>query len=159
MPGFNIEFEKRQTTIPAGSPLSYGCITIGNFHERFEASVEFWSETDYVCHWQRSIQRIIERVSTSCLITSLTDPKTATFLFWWPIYRLGDVVYFQNHVLFLDEIGADFDPQNPYRFVRDRETVSEDGSPVSEWSAPISSLIQFLEIPGEERGQGECHED
>ena len=147
MPDFSIEFEETKIGTPDSALVSNARITIGDFTERFEASLEFWSKNDYRCHWRTSIRRLTELSelhNKSCLITSLTDPKSANFLFWWPIYRIGDCAYFQNQVLFLDQIVGRFDPNNPYGFVSDRMTVSQVGSPISEWSVPVSSLSRFL---------------
>jgi hypothetical protein len=152
MSDFDIEFEDAPTSLPEAVRVAYGCINIGTLRERFEASLEFWTLSDYRSHWQRSIQRIADRHDKSCLITSLTEPKSANFLQWWPIYRIGERAHFQNQILFLNEIRGGFDPNDPYQFVRDRMTISADGSPISEWSVPVSSLLWFLK--GGDKGLG-----
>ena len=39
----------------------------------------------------------------SALITSVGEPGTANFVFWWPLYADGETVRVQHHVLFLSE--------------------------------------------------------
>jgi hypothetical protein len=157
MADFSIEFEETAAPKSKHALAANGSIQIGDFRERFEASVEFWSKSNYRSHWKKSIRRIIDMHGKSCLITSLTDPKSANFLFWWPIYRIGDFAYFQNQVLFFDQIVGPFDPNDPYPHVRDRLTVTEDGSPISEWLVPISSLFRFIEkeVGGRRTGQND----
>lgn len=139
---FNIEFAKSRGEPTEG--IAHGRITIGSFSEVFEASLEFWTEDDYKRHWNSAIRRTTEGNVKSCLITSITNPQTANFLFWWPVYRDGDQAVFQNQVLFLHESRASFNPAEPYDFVPDRETLSEDGAPVSEWRVPLACFEDYL---------------
>jgi hypothetical protein len=122
----------------------YGRIQIGDFQEKFEINVSFWEPKNYVNHWNRSILRIANKEEKSCLITSLSDPRNSNFIFWWPMYRDKDKVFIQNGVLFLDEVSDSFTLENPYENIPDRETVSEDGEPISEWEIGIESLKNYL---------------
>lgn len=72
------------------------------------------------------------------------DPITANFIYWWPIYRLDNTVYLQNHILFLSKLSVPFDPHDPFRFVPERELISETGEKISEWSVPIADLEGFV---------------
>jgi hypothetical protein len=147
MARFDIGFEAAGAAQP-GVDIRHGLIQIGDFRERFEVSVEYWAESDYRAHWRRSVRRVADGAERSCLITSMTDPRTANFLVWWPIYVTGDAVRFQNQLLFLDATGGRFDPQDPYGFVPDRRASAEDGSPISEWTLPVSCLVEFLDRAG-----------
>jgi len=60
------------------------------------------------------------------------------------MYRIGDTVKFQNHILFLNELETPFDPTDPYRFVPERMIINNDGEKISEWSASMSDLERFL---------------
>lgn len=86
--------------------------------------------------------------STSCLISSITDPETANFIFCWPIYREGEDVYVQNPIIFLDDPEEHFDPQEPWRYVEARSLVDEDGNQISEWTTNISQVRRFRESIG-----------
>jgi len=72
------------------------------------------------------------------------DPTAANFIYWWPMYRLDDTVHFQNHILFLNELKAPFDPNDPFRFVRERTIFNSQGDRISEWSISISELECYL---------------
>ena len=121
-----------------------GLITIGSFVERFVAAIEYWDVTRYHRHWQQAIIRIVRGAATSALITSMHDPTAANFIHWWPMYRLGDAVHFQNHILLLNELKTPFDPNEPFRFVPERRIINSDGEKISEWSASIADLQYFL---------------
>jgi contact-dependent growth inhibition (CDI) system CdiI-like immunity protein len=121
-----------------------GLITIGSYVEHFVAATGYWDVTRYRRHWHEALTRIVQGSVTSTLITSMYDPAVANFIYWWPMYRLGHTVHFQNHVLFLDELKTPFDPSDPFRFVPERMIVGMDGENISEWSASIADLESFL---------------
>ena len=121
-----------------------GLLTIGSYDERFVAPISYWDVTRYRSHWQEAITRIVQGSATSTLITSMSDPAVANFIYWWPMYRLGHTVQFQNHLLFLNELKTPFDPNDPFRFVPERMIINSDGEEISEWSASIADLEDFL---------------
>jgi len=123
-----------------------GVITIGSFTERFVAATDYWNVTRYRRHWHEAITRILQNYTTSALITSMYDPREANFIHWWPMYRLGDTVQFQHHVLFLNQLDTPFDPNDPFRFVPERVIVNREGQKIIEWSASIADLESFLSI-------------
>ncbi|MEO7086494.1 MAG: hypothetical protein ABI442_18840 [Gemmatimonadaceae bacterium] len=143
---FSIELLPGEIVDPdTGSQSQYGEITLGSFQERFIALVGYWSAQRYASHWRDALMRVVEGEATSCLITSLHDPADSHLLFWWPLYRIGDVVQVQNSILLFEQLSAPFDPDNPFRFVPARTTVSEEGQPISEWEVPVSDIKTFLD--------------
>ncbi len=128
----------------SGDRANWGLITIGAYQERFIAPLDYWDASDYRQHWKEALTRITMTAFNSCLITSMYDPSLANFIYWWPMYRRDETVYLQNHILFLTDLFAPFDPQNPFRFVPEREVISENGEKISEWSVPITDLESFL---------------
>ncbi len=123
--------------------LTTGRIQIGDFVESFETSLHFWTVDDYRSHWRSAIKRLVDGRDKSGLITSIHDPKKSSFLVWWPCYRVGDQIVFQNQWLFFEQLPEPFDLAHPYRSVDDREIGTED-SPISEWTAPIAWLVEFI---------------
>src|SRR5262245_1505378 len=121
-----------------GVVASLGVIQIGYFQERFIASLMYWSADDYKRHWKQAIERILHSSDVSCLITSMVDPATASHIVWWPMYRVNDSVFIQNHILFFDQLQSSFDERNPFSSVTERQTVDEDGNRISEWSVQIN---------------------
>jgi hypothetical protein len=129
--------------VPDGFQL--GSIVIGEFEELFESPLSFWSIGDYQKHWKRALERTVNGAAKSCLFTSMYDPPTANFLFWWPLYREGQIVYIQNQMLFLNKIDGALDPVNPYVHVPDRKVINKDGEKISEWNTTVEEISQFLE--------------
>src|SRR5262249_7110148 len=81
-----------------------GLIKIGAFEEHFVASLMYWNASDYTRHWSQAVERIVRSSTTSCLITSIVDPANSKFLFWRPMYRIGETVFIQNQILFFDQL-------------------------------------------------------
>ena len=75
----------------------------------------FWDESDYYRSWQQAFEVLsADPRSTSCLMTSMTDPSSSNFLVCWPMYREDENVYIQNAIIFPDEIEEPFDPAAPW---------------------------------------------
>jgi CdiI N-terminal domain len=127
-----------------GVVASFGVIQIGSFQERFIASLMYWGADDYKRHWKQAIERVLHSSDVSCLITSMVDPATATFIFWWPMYRVNENVFIQHQILFFDQLQSPFDERTPFSFVSKRQTINEDGERISEWSVRINELEEFL---------------
>ncbi len=134
-----------ENPIQAARPGSrFGEIRIGDFVEKFEMPVSFWAPQEYRKHWQAALDRIIFVAQKSCLVTSMVDPRHANFIVWWPIYREGSSVIFQNQILFMDKLDSPFNPQDPFVHIQDRRVIAENGTPLSEWSVHISEIEDFL---------------
>lgn len=140
---FNISLVSNSQT---DGRLCHGRIQLADFSEIFESSLEYWKEGDYLSQWYDGIFRVVNRKQESCLITSVTDPASANFLFWWPIYIDGLNAIFQNQVLFLDRLPSSFDEKFPYASLKPRRSVSDEGTKISEWTVPIMDLEDWLRI-------------
>ena len=127
------------------SATTSGRIVIGDFTETFRIPLGFWDESDYRRSWRRAFEVLTANPhTTSCLMTSMTDPGNSNFLTCWPMYREGEDVYIQNALIFLDEIEENFDPAAPWDSVRPREAIDEDGNKISEWITSMGSLREFF---------------
>jgi hypothetical protein len=131
--------------------LSYkGLLTIGDFQEYFYMPIDSWPLQQYKIQWKEGIQRL-KTENSSCLITSIYKLKTRPAIEWWPLYKEGEIVYIQNHHFggkIMEERGVGLPPFNQdtcYLYVPPRETLSDDGTKVSEWSVPLKSMFIFLE--------------
>ena len=106
----------------------------------------FWDKSDYRRSWRQAFEVLnANSHSTSCLMTSMTDPRNSNFLVCWPMYREGEDVYIQNKIIFLDEIEGDFDPATPWSYVGPRQGIDEDGNKISEWITSFDSLREFFD--------------
>jgi hypothetical protein len=142
---FDIKFVEANDGIYCDPNLAMGEILLGTFSERFEIVLEFWSKSDYERQWIDGVRRILKGSPKSSLITSLTNPATANFIAWWPIYREDSVCIFQNQFLFMDQLIDPFDIVNPYQSLDDRSQVSEDGNLISEWVVQLDDMGQWLQ--------------
>ncbi|MEU5778366.1 hypothetical protein ABZ819_34385 [Streptomyces venezuelae] len=119
---------------------------MGDFSETFPMDLSYWGLDDYRASWVRALRRVDagrDEVD-SCLVTSITDPATANFVFCWPLYRRGTDVYVQNAAVFLGELADAFRPTEPWLSVEPRGTVDEDGNEISEWRTTIDEVRAFL---------------
>jgi hypothetical protein len=129
---------------PCTGLLGRGTVCLGDFREQFEVILEYWSRDDYVRHWDAALRQLLEGAATSALITSMSDPSSATFLFWWPAYREGDSIVFQHQALFLEELDRPFLPEEFADHIPERTATSTDGDRVSEWRVSLSDIAEFL---------------
>ncbi|MES9524792.1 hypothetical protein [Streptomyces capoamus] len=108
----------------------------------------YWDVEQYQASWAGAL-RVLERgdYATSCLIASITDPADSNFIFCWPLYRSGETVYIQNSIIFLEDHAEDFNPAEPWRYVRPRSTVDEEGHEISQWQTTISQIRRFSKMP------------
>jgi hypothetical protein len=113
--------------------VALGEIALDDFVERFEAPRTFWDTDRYESQWRQGIAQLLDGASKSCLITSILEPGYEHFGTWWVFYRDGPRVLVQNHLLLLNVIASDFDPDQPYASIRDRISLSADGEPISGW--------------------------
>lgn len=123
-----------------------GRIRVGSFTEIFHMAMSFWSAEYYRRSWEGAL-REIERSegASSCLISSITDPPLINFIFCWPLYREGEVIYVQNSLVILDELDEPFDLQEPWRWTRPRREINEDGHRISQWMTSASEVRKFRE--------------
>ncbi|MFC4496164.1 hypothetical protein ACFPA8_18730 [Streptomyces ovatisporus] len=130
----------------ASRSQAVGRIKVGGFMETFLMELSFWSVNEYRRSWRRALTALEQaETTTSCLISSITDPVHSNFISCWPMYREVDAVYVQNSIIFLDELDEAFDPQEPWRYVQPRCSVDEDGNRVSEWVTSMSRVRLFRE--------------
>lgn len=133
---------------PSGSEMPYsqtvGRVQVGSFTETFLMDLSFWTVDEYRQSWREALNELESTdKATSCLVSSITDPVTSSFISCWPLYRDGELVYVQNSIIFLDELDEPFDPQQPWRHVEPHHSVDEDGNPISEWVTRMSQVRLF----------------
>ena len=120
-----------------------GLIVLAEYSEEFLASLGEWTHTQYREQWARSIQRLIEGDAKAVLITTFSSPDVASHLEWWALYREGEDVFAQNQLLLFDDLTGKFDVSRAVEYLRDRQTVNEEGLPISEWRVSMDDLRVF----------------
>lgn len=132
-----------------GGKYLLGVIRIGEFSESFSCSLSYWERSSYLSQWREGLRRLLDGKGSSAIVTSMYNPESANFIFWWVMYAKGQSVYIQNHVLFLDELKVFFDEADVYRFVPDREVVADDGELISEWVIDVNDIRECLRYIGD----------
>ncbi len=140
---FYIQFIEEKALIE-DDLVNIGQIVIGNFKETFHSSLSYWTTENYLEQWMNGALRIINGYKRSCLVISMYDPKTANFIFLWDLYRIGEVVYIQNRILFTDDINGNFTETKIYDYIPKRLTHDEEGQRFSEWTTNVGSIINFF---------------
>lgn len=140
-----LQSQREDAEMDGGPAEAAGRIVIGDFTETFNVPLGFWDESDYRRSWRQAFEVLNANThSTSCLMTSMTDPDNSNFLACWPMYREAEDVYIQNAIIFLDEIEGAFDPAAPWGSVGPRHGIDEDGNKISEWTTTMESLREFF---------------
>ena len=83
----------------------------------------------------------------SAIITSFADRGGEIVGMWWPLYPLeGEtaLVAVHNRLILRDTIDGRFSIQTCYEYVGPRNTRTEDGETVSEWSTTLGELAAFV---------------
>ena len=107
-------------------------------------SFTLWTPVQYEAHWKEAGRRAL-RADGALFLASVTDPATSNFIMTWPCYRVGGKIVFQQYIFFLDELPGPFDPLAPHAHLPRRETETEDGEKVSEWSTSTAALQSFCQ--------------
>ncbi|WP_417432008.1 hypothetical protein [Kiloniella sp.] len=122
-------------------PCALGTIKIDNFQEDFHAPLTYWSIDDYRKQWAKACQELLSGSDKEALMVTMYDPEYANLLMTWSMYKVENMVYIQNTILFLDQVS--FDEANIAKSISDREIMSEDGERISEWSVSIDAIEKF----------------
>ncbi|PKG37019.1 hypothetical protein [Psychromonas sp. Urea-02u-13] len=128
-----------------GEQVVLGSINIGDFQEKFYASLSYWDRNQYLSQWKLALERVLNGEPCSALVTTMYDPSKANFIFWWVLYVLEDEIYIQNHTLFLDEVDSPFNEFDLYSSIPDRKTQTEEGESISEWKVKMSAVKEFYD--------------
>ena len=120
---FKIELLGEEEALDDG--MRFGRITIGDFTERFGC----YPITDHIEDlprlWQEALQSLVDGEEAVAL---QHDPRMA-----WIVYRDDDQCYVQQMLLLRANQG-----------IPERETETEDGDPISEWSVDLSDIEDFV---------------
>jgi len=128
-----------------------GRMMLGSSTEGFRSGLSYWSMTQYEEHWHDAVTRLVNGAECSALITDLPPPSSTGYAInWWPMWRVDDTVYIQEHLLIQSELKGVFDPYDPYTHISPRCTEvgndeADNGFRTSEWSVPLQDFVEFLQ--------------
>jgi hypothetical protein len=115
-----------------------GRIRLDDWEESFLAPLDRWQRSDYERQWIEAAQRILSPAARTGFFTS-------AFHLWWVMWREGEEVIVQEHLFTPERLVAVADWRAaPYQLIEDRDSVSEDGTPVSEWFLNVADIKSFL---------------
>ena len=135
-----IEYPYDDTEIPAAP----GRLTLGKSTEEFLANLSQWTKSDYESHWRRELKSLFEGNPKVALVVSYDDPKAASNMEIWRVYRDGEVVHFQNQLLRYEILPRGFEVSKMSQYISDRVVMTADGNQISEWDVAIRDVEMFL---------------
>ncbi len=139
---FSISFLDEPVFYDEDRPLAFGEIVLSNHRENFDANLFEWTKQDYETQWRKAIQLVLEG-QKSALMVYYVSPAASPNFEWWAMYPVGDVVYFQNHLPWYENLTRPFSVEFMFSFVPDRVIVNESGEKPSEWTVSRSDIEDF----------------
>ncbi len=140
---FYIGFTSAAQTDEEGWHHALGGLELGTESDGFSASLHVWTMSDYEAQWREGIARLAAGAVSSALVTSYAGPGD-TIHSIRPMWRLGNVVYFQEHLVMDRDIGPPNVAGQFYAGVGERASHTDHGAPVSEWAVPFAEVLSFL---------------
>ena len=119
-----------------------GTISLGNYSEEFLAAAWLWDAPTYEHQWRAAARALIAERDRSGFVTSFIHPDAHHNVIW-PAWRVGHLIYVQNHLLLRDLLPNVLDVDHIHRFVGERRTLGEDGQPISEWVVTLDEVAAF----------------
>ena len=118
----------------------WGELILGDEREGFLAPLVLWQRADYERQWAEAAARLLGGAATSAFVT-------VAWHSWWPMWRMGDHVRVQEHLLldeFLAPLGPTPDVQHtPYELIEPHPTDLSDGHRVSTWIVSLADIATF----------------
>lgn len=140
-PNFSFELDPEFRSYEKMEPGSkYGVIKIGDFYEHFYMSPSLWPIKEYVCQWNLAFERLNKGEKETHFIVNIQSYTPMIVV--WTAHKVENKLYIQNSLilkdLYLEKIGNKLlTPENSFDFIRPRETISDDKTPISEWNVKI----------------------
>lgn len=146
---FSIQIIDEKISSVYGMPCCVGEININSFKETFDMPLEWWTINDYKQQWHTGLARI-KTHPFSCLVTEIQDPTKTPRVSFWPLYKEGDKIFIQNHLLFGKQFVKQlqkmpFTLETCYQFVGPREILADDNvTKISEWVVDLKDLVKTI---------------
>lgn len=124
-----------------------GRIMIDDLDEDITLQTETLSFEEYESHWKREVKAIVSRKKLKSFLLNVilsTHTDEGDVVWGFPMYRVGQNVYFQNVGYFRNHLKTPWDIQHPERIVDDRPLIDRKLGTCSEWVVPVSALADWL---------------
>lgn len=148
---FSIGFTDEPLEYPyddASIPAAPGTLRLGKSTEEFLANLSLWGKLDYESHWARELKGLVEGNLKAALVVSYDDPKAASNMEIWRVYRDGECLHFQNQLLPYSNLPHTFEISEIIRYIPDRVVINTEGNKISEWDVAIRDVEMFLRRSG-----------
>jgi len=147
---FDLSFSQGPAVTDDGWWRAVAIIRLGEARDDFEVGLEWWGRTAYEQQWLGAAKRLVAGADRVMFLVSYNGPDAA-FHFAWSAWREGNRVHVQNYLVLTEDLPTPFDPDDADRFAGERQTVSEDGEPISEWHVRLADVQAFVERRSAER--------
>jgi len=139
---FDIEFISDDPIFAAEEGWSglWGRIWLGDIGERFVAPLVEWHRSDYEAQWIAGAQRLIDGESKSAFVV-----EAGRLL--WTAWREDLDIHIQQRLLLDEHCSSTWTASAadlPYDLIGPRESLTEDGSSISEWAVTLNDLREFV---------------
>jgi len=134
-----VEYPYDGTNIPAAP----GRLVLGKSTEEFLANLSVWAKSDYESHWTRELKTLLEGKLKIALVVSYYG-NPASNMEIWRVYRDGELVHFQNQILWYSTLPHGFEVLKLSQYIQDRAVVTAEGNRISEWDVSIGDIELFL---------------
>ena len=143
---FAIRFESRPIHDPEGWTYAIGRIIVGDFHEPFEAILDYWDREAYATQWRSAARLLANGSERALFLTSYRGPGAA-YHFGWPAWRQADRVILRNWFIRTEQLESSFNPDRAHDIVGALQLDADD-QPPSEWSTTLAAITEFAhEVP------------
>ncbi|MFG3339618.1 hypothetical protein [Glycomyces sp. NPDC048151] len=115
--------------------------------EYFQASLDHWTIQQYTESWRSQLAKIASGEPVAVLLTNVQDPRSANFFRGWTVYNPGDgFLYFQDGLIFVEELPDGWTLDDLSGFAEERETETEEGHRISEWRIDEADIDPYKSI-------------
>lgn len=121
-----------------GYATQLGEIVLGDYRDTFLAPLDQWSVTEYRKSWLEAAEQLVAGADRSGFFTQANWMR-------WVLYREGEKVFVQEHILFELDVDTQVLIKTPAHLIRDRRTTDDDdGEAVSEWEITMAAVRDFV---------------
>jgi hypothetical protein len=117
---------------------------MGKCTEEFLANLSLWGKSDYEAHWTHELRALFAGNPKAALVVSYNDPRAASNMEIWRVYRDREWVDFQNQILWYKSLPQQFEISEISRYIENRVVITEEGDIISEWDVAIRDVEMFL---------------
>jgi hypothetical protein len=143
---FSIGFTDEPTEYPyddTNIPAAPGRLVLGESTEEFLANLSVWVKSDYESHWARELKMLLEGTPKVALVVSYYGNRASNMEIWHA-YRDGELVHFQNQILWYSALPSGFEVSKLSQHIPDRAVADAEGNRFSEWDLHIRDIEFFL---------------